>query len=70
MSTTGNEYEQPGVNQPDRGDAAGAKGTPAPHEPTRDEQPEAPPAVGEPAHHFDAIAHLRQGRLHFEETDR
>ncbi|MEI3847839.1 MULTISPECIES: hypothetical protein [unclassified Microbacterium] len=49
MSTTGNEYEQPGVNQPDRGDAAGAEGTPAPHEPTRDEQPEAPPALGEPA---------------------
>jgi ABC-type multidrug transport system ATPase subunit len=21
-------------------------------------------------HHFDAIAHLRQGRLHFEETNR
>lgn len=29
MSTTGNEYEQPGVNYPDRGDAGGAKPAPA-----------------------------------------
>jgi hypothetical protein len=28
MSTTGNEYEQPGVNYPDRGDADGATDTP------------------------------------------
>ena len=26
MSTTGNEYEQPGVNYPDREDAGGAAG--------------------------------------------
>lgn len=36
MSTTGNEFEQPGVNYPDRGDASGATGTPGTEEPTRD----------------------------------
>lgn len=49
MSTTGNEYERPGVNYPDREDAAGAADTPAPGEPVRDEPPAAPPAMGEPA---------------------
>lgn len=49
MSTTGNEYEQPGVNYPDREDAAGAQDTRAPGEPARDEGVEAPPAMGEPA---------------------
>lgn len=49
MSTTGNEYEQPGVNYPDREDAAGAEATPAPGEPKRDGGVEAPPAMGEPA---------------------
>lgn len=47
MSTTGNEFEQPGVNYPDREDAAGAAETPAEGEPTREEQPAAP-AMGEP----------------------
>ena len=36
MSTTGNEFEQPGVNSPDRGAAAGAAGTPGSEDPTRD----------------------------------
>ncbi len=49
MSTTGNEYEQPGVNYPDRESAVGANGTPAPGEPVRDEPPAAPPTMGEPA---------------------
>lgn len=49
MSTTGNEYEQPGVNYPDRGDAAGAEATPGADEPQRDEGAQAPPAMGEPA---------------------
>ena len=48
MSTTGNEYERPGVNQPDRADADGAAGTPAAGDPTRDEKP-SPPAA-EPSH--------------------
>ena len=42
MSTTGNEYEQPGVNYPDREDAGGATSTPAPGEPMRDVLPEPP----------------------------
>ena len=37
MSTTGNEYERPGVNYPDRQDADGATGTPGPGDPTRDD---------------------------------
>jgi hypothetical protein len=37
MSTTGNEYERPGVNYPDREDADGATGTPGPGDPTRDD---------------------------------
>jgi len=49
MSTTGNEYEQPGVNYPDREDADGATATPAEGEPVRDGQPEAAPAMGEPS---------------------
>ncbi|WP_109211987.1 MULTISPECIES: hypothetical protein [Microbacterium] len=49
MSTTGNEYEQPGVNYPDRGDADGATDTSGAAEPARQEQPEAAPAMGEPA---------------------
>ena len=49
MSTTGNEYEQPGVNYPDREDAAGAANTPASNEPARDEHTPAAPALGEPA---------------------
>ena len=47
MSTTGNEYEQPGVNYPDRGDGPGA-GTGADGA-ERDEQVEAAPTMGEPA---------------------
>jgi len=50
MSTTGNEYEQTGVNYPDRGDADGAQDTPAAGEPVRDEAPAAPPTMSEPAH--------------------
>lgn len=49
MSTTGNEYEQPGVNYPDRENAEGAESTPATGEPTRDEGVQAPPTMGEPA---------------------
>jgi len=56
MSTTGNEYEQPGVNYPDREDAGGAEATPGTGEPTRDETPSSPdelaggePVGGEPA---------------------
>jgi len=49
MSTTGNEYEQPGVNYPDREDAAGAANTPASGEPARDQHNPAAPALGEPA---------------------
>jgi hypothetical protein len=49
MSTTGNEFEQPGVNYPDREDAEGAQTTPATGEPTRDEGVQAPPTMGEPA---------------------
>lgn len=49
MSTTGNEFEQPGVNYPDREDAKGAGDTPAPDEPQRDEAPGAPPTMGEPS---------------------
>lgn len=36
MSTTGNEYEQPGTNYPDRKDADGAPDTPQQGEPTRE----------------------------------
>ncbi|WP_203580142.1 hypothetical protein [Microbacterium hibisci] len=49
MSTTGNEYEQPGVNYPDRNDADGATDTPGAGEPARAEQPAAAPTMGEPA---------------------
>jgi hypothetical protein len=45
MSTTGNENEQPGVNQPDR---AGAGQTPAADDATRDDKPS--PAAAEPSH--------------------
>lgn len=38
MSTTGNEFEQPGVNYPDREDAAGATGTPGAGDAVRPEQ--------------------------------
>ena len=48
MSTTGNEFERPGVNYPDRADAAGAEDTPAAGDPTRDDEPS--PAA-EPSHH-------------------
>ena len=36
MSTTGNEYEEPGTNYPDRKDADGAADTPKQGEPTRE----------------------------------
>ena len=48
MSTTGNEYEQPGVNQPDRADAGGAGPAPAAEDATRDDKPS--PAAAEPSH--------------------
>lgn len=48
MSTTGNEYERPGVNYPDREDAEGATDTPGEGDPKRDEAPAAPPTMGEP----------------------
>ena len=38
MSTTGNEYEEPGVNYPDRKDADGAADTPKQGEPTRENE--------------------------------
>ncbi|MCP2636197.1 hypothetical protein K0817_006390 [Microbacterium sp. HD4P20] len=37
MSTTGNEFERPGVNYPDREDADGATDTPEAEDATRDE---------------------------------
>jgi len=46
MSTTGNEYEEPGVNYPDRKDADGAEDTPKKAEPT------------EPSHHAIGIGVL------------
>ena len=49
MSTTGNEYERPGVNYPDREDAEGATETPGEGDPKRDEAPAAPPTMGEPS---------------------
>jgi len=49
MSTTGNEFEHPGVNHPDREDADGANDTPSQGEPTRDE-PDAAPSSDEPSH--------------------
>lgn len=49
MSTTGNEFEQPGVNYPDREDAKGAADTPTPDGPQRDDAPGAPPTMGEPS---------------------
>ena len=48
MSTTGNEYEQPGVNYPDREDAGGATTTPGDEDVARDEQTDTAPAMGEP----------------------
>ena len=48
MSTTGNEYEQPGVNYPDRGDGGGAAKTPGSGDAVRDEQADTAPAMGEP----------------------
>lgn len=59
MSTTGNEFEQPGVNYPDREDAGGAQATPESDEPKRDDpedtQPgrvaEAAGAASDPDHH-------------------
>ena len=48
MSTTGHEYERPGVNYPDRQDAEGATDTPGAGDPKRDEAPAAPPTMGEP----------------------
>ena len=38
MSTTGNEYDEPGVNYPDRKDADGAADTPKQSEPTRENE--------------------------------
>lgn len=56
MSATGNEYEQPGVNYPDREDADGAEATPADDEPTRDTEPqEAQSKEAEPSHHAVGI---------------
>lgn len=49
MSTTGNEYERPGVNYPDREDADGATDTPEQGDPVRDEETTPPPTLGEPA---------------------
>lgn len=49
MSTTGNEYEQPGVNYPDREDAGGATHTPGGDDAARDAQAGAAPAMGEPS---------------------
>ena len=48
MSTTGNEYEQPGVNYPDRGDGGGATETPGNDDAVRDQQTDTAPAMGEP----------------------
>ncbi|WP_347976647.1 hypothetical protein [Microbacterium sp. ProA8] len=48
MSTTGNEYEQPGVNYPDREDGGGATETPGSDDAVRDQQTDTAPAMGEP----------------------
>ncbi|MFH8248854.1 hypothetical protein ACH3VR_00620 [Microbacterium sp. B2969] len=45
MSTTGNEFERPGVNYPDREDTEGATDTPSEGEPTRDEPTRDEPAA-------------------------
>ena len=49
MSTTGNEYEQPGVNYPDREDGGGATQTPGDEDAVRDQQSDTAPAMGEPS---------------------
>lgn len=54
MSTTGNEYERPGVNYPDREDADGATDTPGAEDAQRADAPastmgEPAPDAGEPA---------------------
>jgi hypothetical protein len=47
MSTTGNEFEEPGVNYPDRKDADGAADTPNEDDSTRDGRPGAQNEAGE-----------------------
>nr|BFF10227.1 hypothetical protein GCM10025699_15300 [Microbacterium flavescens] len=65
MSTTGNEFEQPGVNYPDRGDGGGATATPDAEEPTRDgpvqDQEPAAPAAAEPSHEAVGIGVMDSG---------
>lgn len=64
MSTTGNEYEKPGVNYPDREDADGARETPAQGDPVRRE-PTAPSSsapAGEPSHEAVGIGVIDDGR--------
>jgi hypothetical protein len=56
MSTTGSEYEQPGVNYPDRADAGGAEETPDDTDPTREDKPS--PAAAEPSHEAVGIGVL------------
>ena len=47
MSTTGNEFEKPGVNYPDREDADGATDTPRAGEPVREDEQQGPAAVAQ-----------------------
>ncbi len=54
MSTTGNEFDQPGVNYPDRQDAEGAEDTPGAGDAAREEEP-ATPAAAEPTHAASGI---------------
>jgi hypothetical protein len=65
VSTTGNEFEQPGVNYPDRGDGGGATATPDAEEPTRDgpvqDQEPAAPAAAEPSHEAVGIGVMDSG---------
>ncbi|MCC2031363.1 hypothetical protein [Microbacterium allomyrinae] len=63
-STTGNEYEQPGINYPDREDADGATRTPAEGEPTREGA--APP---EPSHTAVGIGVPDEGTDHHGQDD-
>ncbi|MGX1703061.1 hypothetical protein [Microbacterium sp. NPDC055357] len=60
MSTTGNEFEQPGINLPDRKDADGAEATPAEGEPTREDVP----PQNEPTHTAVGVGVVSEGADH------
>jgi hypothetical protein len=68
MSTTGNEFEQPGVNYPDRRDADGAEATPGPGEPTRGAETDMPIVGGDP-YHEDQGEQVADPHMHQQPTD-